>query len=141
MFIGLGMPITGPGGAAGESLGPELVTNGDMDGDTGWTFTVLDGSEPTMAGAMVFDGLSDVMVEQTAADTVVEGNYRATWTEGSLGAQISGINVGGGDGTFTPAAGAGSQDFAITVVADQKIFFRSEYATGTLDGLSIKQIL
>lgn len=127
------------GAAASPFPGPELVVNGDMDGATGWTITVLDGPGPTMAGAMVFDGTTDAFVDGTLTEIPADGTYRATWTEGSLCDQIGPINAPGG--IFTPSAGAGSEDFAITGAGSAIISFpRVEYAAGTLDGLSIRRI-
>lgn len=127
------------GAAASPFPGPELVVNGDMDGVTGWTITVLDGPGPTMAGAMVFDGTTDAFVDGSLTGVPADGTYRATWTEGSLCDQIGPIGIAGT--TFTPTAGAGSEDFAISG-ANAPLFSlpRVEYAAGTLDGLSIRRI-
>lgn len=123
--------------AASGGLGPELVVNGEMDGATGWSFSVVDGSEPTMAGAMVFTASDDVGVTGTLTGIPANGNYRASWTEGSVGQSIQ---VGNG-GSFTLAPGAGSEDFSITGASVAEMEFRVEYTGGTLDGLSIKRIL
>ncbi|MEA3002174.1 MAG: hypothetical protein QOH81_962 [Sphingomonadales bacterium] len=125
--------------AAAVSLGPELVVNGEMNGSTGWIFTVLDGVAPTMAGAMVFDPTfgSDVIATTAAPVISSTGTYRVSWTEGS-GANSFFLGGNGGAGSNS---GPGSQDVAVTDLGDGGLAWRNEYAGGTVDGLSVKQIL
>lgn len=125
---------------AGEpTFGPEMVVNGDMDGATGYTFTVIDGSEPTTAGAMVFDPGSDVLVDGTLTGVPPDGTYRVSWTEGSAAAQIDFGGVGSVPSVQT-TSGSGFQDVEITGATVAVLGFRNEYAGGTLDGLSLRQI-
>lgn len=134
------LPSVSPvGEEPGEELGPELVTNGTMDGPTGWTFSPIDGGpDPAMDGVLTLTASDDYVVENDPAGTIDAGDYRVTWENAGVGEV--GLNIGNASSGSNLVPGIGSAIFTV-VLGGQSINFRNEYAPIVLDNLSIRKIL
>ena len=142
MGMRLGMSGRG-GGAAAESLGPELIVNGDMSSETGWT---LAGDNPPViaAGKMTFTGTGD-QGNAIQAPSLEAATYRLVYTIDSIsgtGAIVQTI-VGGGNGTDRTTAGTFSEDILGDGSDAFQLNFGMDEADGSIviDNVSLKQIL
>jgi hypothetical protein len=126
--------------AEGPSLGPELIVNGDMSSDTGWT---LDGGDipATIAGGkMTFSPPSGEAGLASQSPALGVTNYRLVFTIDSISGVDAGVTggVGGAFGTQRTTSGTFSEDILCDGADSFLLFLVGELQ---LDNVSLKEIL
>jgi hypothetical protein len=136
-------PVTTPGQTValmldkskGLTLGPELVTNGTFDTDTGWTkgtgWTIADGVASHVAGA------SGALTASGTATTI--GKFYTLTFDLTVSAGVLNVSCGG---FTTPNLGA-SGSFSYVFLASLSNFavpFAAGTFAGTIDNISIREL-
>jgi hypothetical protein len=130
---------------AGPALGPELIVNGDMSSDVGWTLggdapPVIAGGKMTMTSPDGSGGEADQIPSLSAA------TYRLVYTIDSItgdGAKVAPM-VGNTSATERAAAGTYTQDLACDGTDNFQLFFSSsglDEAVTVVDNVSLRQVL
>ena len=121
---------------ADETLGPELVTNGNFDSATGWN---LNSNWTISGGTCNADGTSNNDINQSQNVGVIGEKYRisyviSAYTQGAISARIgNGVtDLNTGTGTFT-------QEVTATTTDRIRMNLTGSFI-GSVDSLSIKQI-
>jgi hypothetical protein len=126
----------------GLVLGPELVTNGTFDTDTGWTlgtgWAIADGVATKVAGTADFARFTFAAPLTTAKTYIVQFDVVRSSTSGTIfprfggGTTVNGSTVSG-SGTFRTALVAASGNGRIEFVPN------STFA-GTIDNISVREL-
>jgi len=121
------------------ALGPELIVNGDMSSETGWTLEPEDGTLVIAGGVMdavVGDDSSNAF--QTPA-LAAAATYRVAGTVSATSGTLE-IYVGGEIGTDITVPGAFSQDIVAGAEDTVQVRFVAG-STVTLDEISCKEVI
>ena len=127
------------GGQLGEQLGPELVTNGDFDGDaTGWTFDA--GNWSYNAGVMDKDADGVGTLEQ--AITIEAGSlYKLTFTATRTASNIV-VTIGNTDsGHIVNENRTNVSCYVLATNTDGIVFTPVNAARVTVDDVSVKKVI
>jgi hypothetical protein len=121
-----------------NTLGPELVTNGDFAAGTGWT---LSGGASITGGRLAFDGSGNGLATRTAAAAITAGVYQYELDIVSTAFSVF-VAIGG-----TPQLIPGSTapgHFVGTITTDasnQAVSLSSLSAPHILDNFSVKRVI
>lgn len=102
------MMIAAQNAEFGESLGPELVTNGDPFVSTGWLFSGSDADPPTISGGtLIFNPAEtdSANARRTAAEALTAGDYHVEYTIDSVTTGDFRASVGGALGLIRTVPG------------------------------------
>lgn len=141
MFIGLGMPITRPGGVASESFGAEVWPQVDFDADTNLEFDSND--PPVVAGGkLTFQAGEAGEVYCRSANVPAAGLYRYEITIDS--SDPSGFvlkNDGGSDLVTFDAPGSLSGNVSLNGTTKVGLYDVFDRSGAVVDRLSLRPIL
>lgn len=122
------------------TLGPELITNGDFNGDasdwtleTGWTYN---------SNNVIYSFTSGGNLLQHGVITEVGGNYQVEFNIGGNVGTVA-VTLGEGNPVYTFNAGTGNITQTMTVPVDigDITFTPSDDFNGTITNVSVKQII
>jgi hypothetical protein len=140
--LGLGLGLSAPGVvASGPTLGPELLTNGDMSSATGWTLNDGFGLGVASIGGGVLtleDPEGTSPNAQQLQNAVSQGaTYRVVYTVVAVAGEVY-AKVGNSAGTFRTTPGTYQEDIVCGATTALGFQLQLDNGTATIDDASVK---
>jgi hypothetical protein len=127
------------GASAGPPLGPELIINGNMSSDVGWTLGG-DGNIPVIAGGKMTIGPAPDGGTALQSPTIDVATYRTSVTIDSITDGFVQLYLGNVAGTPRTAPGTFIEDIAADGVDEVVLILVTDGAI-QIDDLSVKEVL